>query len=108
MTFGIKCEGGPEVFHHGTGRDMQPRHEQSTANNLGHAEHEFNSLDALMSLRNVTKIDLHVLHNRSYHVSNHFSLGFTKVVYGPLYLLVYHQYSLVNEIGPPHKRDTFA
>ena len=27
-------------------------------------------------------------------------LGF-KVVYGMLYLFVYHQYSLVNEIGPP-------
>ena len=40
-------------------------------------------------------------------MSNHFYLGFTKVVYGMLYLLVY-QYSLVNEIGPPHKRDTFA
>ena len=35
-------------------------------------------------------------------------LGFTKVVYGMLYLLVYHQYSLVNEIGPPHKQDAFA
>ena len=33
-------------------------------------------------------------------------LSFTKVVYGMLHLLVYHQYSLVNEIGPPHKRDT--
>ena len=41
-------------------------------------------------------------------MSNHFYLGSTKVVYGTLYLLVYHQYSLVNEIGPPHKRDTFA
>ena len=35
-------------------------------------------------------------------------LGSTKVIYGMLYLFVYHQYSLVNEIGPPHKRDTFA
>ena len=34
------------------------------------------------------------------NVSNHFCLGFTKVV-SSLYLLVYHQYSLVNEIGPP-------
>ena len=42
------------------------------------------------------------------HMSNHFYLGFTKVVYGMLYLIVYHQYSLVNQIGPPHKRDTFA
>ena len=31
-------------------------------------------------------------------VSNHFYLGFTKVVYVMLYLLVYHHYSLVNEI----------
>ena len=43
------------------------------------------------------------------HVSNHFDLGFTKEVYGMLYdLLVYHQYSLVNEIGPPHKGHTFC
>ena len=42
------------------------------------------------------------------HMSNHFYLGFTKVVYGMLYLIVYHQYSLVNEIGSPHKQDTFA
>ena len=34
-------------------------------------------------------------------MSNHFYLGSTKVVYRMLYLLVYHQYSLVNEIGPP-------
>ena len=40
------------------------------------------------------------------YISNYFYLGFTKVVYGMLYLLVYHQYSLVNEIGPPHKRDS--
>ena len=33
-------------------------------------------------------------------MSNHAHLGFTKVVYGMLYLIVYHQYSLVNEIGP--------
>ena len=39
-------------------------------------------------------------------MSNPFYLGFTKVVCGMLYLLVYHQYSLVNKIGPPHKRDT--
>ena len=41
-------------------------------------------------------------------MSNHVLLGFTKVVYGMLYLFVYHQYSLVNEIGAPHKRDAFA
>ena len=35
-------------------------------------------------------------------MSNNFHLGFTKVVYGMLYvyLLVYQQYLLVNEIGP--------
>ena len=37
------------------------------------------------------------------HMSNHFYLDFTKVVYGMLYLLVYQ-----NEIGPPHKRDSIA
>ena len=46
-----------------------------------------------------------------YCVEQPFYLGF-KVVYGMLYVLVYHQYSLVNEIGPPQcspsKRDTFA
>ena len=42
------------------------------------------------------------------YMSNHFYLGFTKVVYGMLYFLVYHQCSLVNEIGPPHKRATFV
>ena len=46
--------------------------------------------------------------SRHIHMSNHGYLGFTKVVYGMLDLLVYHQYSLVNEIGPPHKRDTFV
>ena len=34
--------------------------------------------------------------------------SFTKVAYGMLYLLVDHQYSLVNKIGLPHKRDTFV
>ena len=43
-----------------------------------------------------------------YYMSNHFCLGFTKVVYGMLYLPGYHQYSLVDEIGPSHKRDTIA
>ena len=43
-----------------------------------------------------------------FNVSNRLYLGFTKVVYVMLNLLVYRQYSLVNEIGPPHKRDTFA
>ena len=38
------------------------------------------------------------------HMSNHFIYsGFTKVVYVMLY---YDQYSLLNEIRPPHKRDT--
>ena len=41
-------------------------------------------------------------------MSNHLYLGFTKAVYDMLYLLVGHQYSLVNEIGPTHKRDTIA
>ena len=41
-------------------------------------------------------------------MSNHFYLGFTKVVYGMLSLLVYHQYSLVNEIGPHINKMTFA
>ena len=31
-----------------------------------------------------------------------------RVVYGIIFFLVYHQYSLVNEIGPPHKQDAFA
>ena len=37
-------------------------------------------------------------------MSNHFVVFYSfvaKVVYGMLYLFVQHQYSLVNEIGPP-------
>ena len=44
------------------------------------------------------------------HVSSHFYLGFPEcsACMCMLYLLVYHQYSLVSKKGPPHKQDTFA
>ena len=48
------------------------------------------------------KTSLAIIHDASCLYKQPFfkHLGFTKVLYGILFLLVYHQYSLVNEIGP--------
>ena len=59
----------------------------------------FNQVDVFVAFGRSTYQSLSFTFRSILHMSSHFYLGFTKVVYGMLYL----QHSLVNEIGPPHK-----